>query len=147
MQTTMPIELVPYYNFLNHHNKKLLGSSDYLPHLTIQYLDLHNFCFFCGCLLNYNSATIEHLIAKAQVPLAFSKPKVLACSPCNYNRGSRDLAEFLKSPYRKMVDPSKTGFHFYRYYPQNNFMYLGRPVPNVVKTIVLRDGRGYGLLN
>ncbi len=147
MQTIMPKDLVPYHNFLHHYNKKLLGSSDYLPHLTIQYLDLNPFCFFCGCLLNYGSATIEHLVPKSHDPLSVNKPKVLACYACNHYRGSKDLAQFLTNPKRPIVDSSKANFHFYRYFPQNNFAYLGQSVPRVVQMITLRDGRGYGLLN
>jgi len=147
MKTIIPKDLMPYCNFLHHYNKKLLGSPDYLPHLMIQYLELHNYCFFCGVWLNYDLATIEHLIPKSHDPLRFNKPKVLACSPCNFNRKNRDLAEFLLDPRRRMVDSTKAGFHFYKYFPQNNFSYLGRQVPNRVKAIILRDGRGYGLLN
>lgn len=147
MKTMIPIELMPYYNFLRHNNKKLLGSGDYLPHLTIQYLDIHNYCYYCGVWLNYDMSTIEHLVPKSQEPLSFNKPKVLACSPCNIARKSRDLAEFLLDPNRRIVDTTKAGFHFYKFFPQNNFSYLGRSVPSAVQMIILREGRGYGLLN
>lgn len=140
-----PAELARYAGHLSYLTHKALGVGDYLAHMTVVYLDMHPFCFYCGCGLTYRTATIEHLMTKSEHPTEPRKPKVLACWPCNQLRLSRDLAEFLASE-RPMVDASRAGFHFYRDVPQNAWEYLGRRIPAQVTRLSKVYGRGFGVL-
>ena len=117
-KTQTPPELIPIFRSIRWRTIKLLGIVHYEPHLMVLYLDLHPYCFYCGIELSYATATIEHLEDKHNNRAKPDKAKVLACYPCNTRRGSADLATFLTSPYRFIVNPDTAGFHFYRYAPQ-----------------------------
>ena len=126
-------------------SRKKLGCSEYLAHMTVSYLDIHPYCFYCGLALTWHSATIEHLVPKSEDPARVNKPKVLSCEPCNQQRSSKPLEKWLLMK-RPIVDPEKAGYPFWKEVPQNAFHYIGQPVPEVVIKITEETGRSWGLL-
>ncbi len=56
-----------------------------------------NKCMWCGCHLNINNSTIEHVIPLSRGGLDNANNRNMACGPCNSNRGS-DMPESFNNP-------------------------------------------------
>lgn len=56
-------------------------------------------CFYCSRSLNIKCATFDHIIPRSKGGGFYAGNLVIACLPCNGERGDGDAAEFLR---RKM---------------------------------------------
>lgn len=53
-------------------------------------------CFYCGCILTNSNRTLEHLRPRALGGTDRADNLVLACKPCNYDRGCKPLAQWMR---------------------------------------------------
>jgi 5-methylcytosine-specific restriction endonuclease McrA len=60
-------------------------------------------CFYCNVKLNFETATIDHLIPKSQGGSDNLDNLVLACHGCNINKGSKSLDEFIGNKFKAVA--------------------------------------------
>jgi 5-methylcytosine-specific restriction endonuclease McrA len=60
-------------------------------------------CFYCNTRLNFETATIDHLIPKSQGGSDNLDNLVLACHECNIGKGAKSLNEFIGSKLKVVV--------------------------------------------
>jgi 5-methylcytosine-specific restriction endonuclease McrA len=55
--------------------------------------DAHPFCVYCGCELQWESSTVDHVVPLSKGGTHDLENLVLACEPCNTRKGSKILAQ------------------------------------------------------
>ena len=67
-------------------------------------------CQYCGCHLNYNSVTIDHVLPRSRGGLTTFENTVAACFPCNNKKGNRLNSECGLKLRKRPIKPDKAKF-------------------------------------
>jgi 5-methylcytosine-specific restriction endonuclease McrA len=67
---------------MNKSSKNKKNRKKYLLHMQRYH------CYYCGCSLNFKTATLDHVVPKSKGGGATRENQVATCAPCNRRKGN-----------------------------------------------------------